>query len=74
MESVQRHRSYNDSAHARKSMCRPVWTGKRETIIEGPNEEISWCLSRKSEKDTKTSTRGVISSVLDLNFTFPNAK
>lgn len=72
MDSAQHHRGVQECAHAQKSMRKPVWTGKRDAIIDGSHKEISWFLSRKNEKDTKTFNRCVTSSVLDLNLTLPN--
>ena len=53
MDIAQHHRGVQERAHAQKSMWKPVWTGKRDAIIDGSHKEISWCL--QTEKDTKIS-------------------
>lgn len=55
MDSAQHHRGVQERARAQKSKRKPVWTGKRDAIIDGSHKEISWHLSRKREKTQKLS-------------------
>lgn len=63
------------NAHLHRSPCESRYGLVSVTqLLTFLIRQISWRLSRKSEKDTKTLNRGVTSSVLDLNLTLPNTK